>query len=44
MTNFCEWCDGTVTLRLVNLPYPQGQAYLCRDCQAINRREMKGGA
>lgn len=40
MVTGCEWCDGKVTIRLVNLPSPQGQAYLCRDCQAINRREM----
>jgi hypothetical protein len=39
----CFWCQSHVGIARVITP--QGNAHdLCRDCRAINAREMKGGA
>lgn len=40
--NKCSWCESTLAVRTVEtVTIP---AALCRDCQAINRREVANGS
>jgi len=36
----CEWCDASKALAIVSTPLGS-RVRLCRDCRAINTREMR---